>query len=77
MDVKRSHFAKYSCFGGIFVTKDIFQCLNLLQRKLQPHSPGGAKSRGTPGYNGTPGYSVLHHMLKTVYIRCQQHKGDP
>ena len=20
------------------------------------------KSRGTPGYNGTPGYSVLHHL---------------
>ena len=48
MDVKRSHFAKYSCFGGIFVTKDIFQCLNLLQRKLQPHSPGGAANHAVP-----------------------------
>ena len=44
--MKRSCFAKYSCFGGIFVTKDywriIFQCRNLLQRKLPSHSPGGA-----------------------------------
>ena len=56
-DVKRSYFAKYSCFKGIYATK------GLLVKHLPMSKPIATqiaaaftrwrcKSRGTPGYPG-------------------------
>ena len=34
---------------------------------------GGAAQRGTPGYNGTPGYCVVHHVLMLSLILSPYH----